>query len=157
MKAAQFRDLIVVPVLEHIGAHSDAAVELVLGTALQESGLHHLTQMGGGPGRGVYQMEGATHDDIWLNYIAYRPELAEKVRALELPSWYVGHDGDEMEGNLYYATAMCRLQYLRRPEPLPAAGDTRGQAAYWKAFYNTYKGAGTAEDYVRSWSRLGPK
>lgn len=157
MRADQLRDLIIVPVLKHLGMYSEAAANLVLGTAIQESGLHHLVQMGGGPARGIFQMEPATHDDLWLNYLSYRPALVQKINDLELPNWYEGHDADEMEGNLYYAAAMCRLQYYRRPETLPDALDIRGLAEYWKAFYNTANGSGTVEEFLKNWNRMAPR
>ena len=63
----QFRANIIRPVLLVIGGESRAAENLILGTALQESNLRYLRQLGDGPARGVYQMEPATHDDIWDN------------------------------------------------------------------------------------------
>ncbi len=45
----QFRANIVRPTLEAIGAHSRAAEDLVLGTALQESNLRYLRQPNDGP------------------------------------------------------------------------------------------------------------
>src|SRR5260221_162978 len=58
-----------------------APVELLLGTALQESGLTYRVQLGGGPARGLFQMEPNTHDDIWDNFLKYRVPLATAVRA----------------------------------------------------------------------------
>ena len=55
--------------------------------------------------------------------------------------------------NLFYATAIARLIYLRRPQPLPPVGDLPGLAEYWKAHFNTAAGGGTAEDFIR---RAGP-
>jgi len=49
---------------------------------------------------------------------------------------------------------MCRIHYLRVPEPIP---DTiQGQAAYWKMHYNTELGAGTPQEYILSWYRFVP-
>ncbi len=39
--------------------------------------------------------------------------------------------------NLAYATAMCRVHYLRVPRPLPDAGAVRAMGEYWKRHYNT--------------------
>lgn len=151
MNPDQLLNLIITPTLKHLGLYSDAAAELVLGTAIQESHLKYLKQLGGGPALGIYQMEPDTHDDIWLTYLHYRPYLADKVKELELPQFVSG--ADEMVGNLYYATAMCRIHYRRRKEPLPVAGDLSGQAAYWKRFYNTSLGKGTMTDYIHNWGR----
>lgn len=53
-----------------IGAQfaSSSAVNLLLGTAAQESAFGtYLRQIGGGPARGVFQMAPATAKDIWEN------------------------------------------------------------------------------------------
>lgn len=143
----QFRDLIVIPALDVIGLNSASAVELLLGTAIQESDARYLKQIGGGPALGLFQMEPATYDDIWENYLMHRPDLAKRVSALtRYPS-----NPNELVGNLWFAAAMCRVHYRRVPEPLPDAGDVEGMAAYWKEHYNTHLGAGTEEEYVEGW------
>lgn len=157
MNLLHLRDLVIVPTLKHLGLHSEAAVELVLGTAIQESQGKYLKQLGGGPAIGIYQMEPDTHDDIWVNYLRYKPELAWKLRELELPNWYPDDNAREMEGNLYYATGICRTHYRRVSEPLPEVGDVEGMARYWKKHYNTCLGAGTEDEYRLNWLRYAPQ
>lgn len=140
------------PVLKDLGLWSVPAEALVLGTACQESncGLY-LTQLGNGPALGIFQMEPRTHDDIWNRYLADRQDLAKKVNRWRI-CWGNGAGAEEMAGNLYYAAAMCRVHYLRVSEPIP---DTlEGQAAYWKEYYNTPAGAGSASDYMGSWRQF---
>jgi hypothetical protein len=147
----QFRDLVIVPALSELGLYSQAAEELLLGTALQESRLQYLRQLNNGPALGVFQMEPATHNDIWTNYLKYKRELALKVGTLAhkiAPA--------SLATDLLYAAAMCRVHYLRVPEALPQQGDYEGQAAYWKEHYNTYLGSGTEEEYLENWSVYGP-
>src|SRR6266404_8998054 len=130
----QLVEHVIRPVLKDLGLYSDNAERLVLGTACQESECGRwLHQRGDGPALGIYQMEPVTHDDIWDNFLEYKEEL--KARVL-----HCGVDGrfdseKHMIGNLYYATAMCRIHYLRVPEPIPANLTT--QAEYWKKYYNT--------------------
>ena len=102
-----------------------------------------------GPALGIFQIEPATHADVWANYLAYRENLAGRVASLasEQPRL------DQLVWNLAYATAIARLIYYRRPEPLPAADDLAGLARYWKAHFNTALGAGSVEDFLR---RAGP-
>lgn len=150
LNVVHFRDLIIRPTLKHLGLESEAAVELLLGTAIQESRLTYLKQLGEGPALGVYQVEPATHDDAWDNYLVYRKELAVKV-AQTCNRHRCGR-ADEMVGNLWYATAMARVHYLRVPHPLPAPGDVDAMAAYWKRWYNTHEGAGTEEEYIENWN-----
>lgn len=140
----QFRDHVVDPTLEQLGLYSIAASELVLGTALQESKLTYLVQLGGGPALGVCQMEEATHDDIWRSFLAYRERLRLELQTM-------GRSAIELTWNLRYSVAMCRVHYRRVRHPLPEAGDLEGQAHYWKQHYNTELGKGTVEEYCRSW------
>jgi hypothetical protein len=142
IEAYQYGRRVIRPTLEHLGVYSDKAHALLLGTALAESHLDYVQQFNGGPGRGYYQMETATHDDIWDNFLEFRPALAAKVRALlveALPR------GVQLEGNGYYATAMARVHYMRVREHLPKADDPLAMVTYWKTYYNTHLGAGTVE------------
>lgn len=148
----QLRDQVVIPTLTHLGLYSVAAEALLLGTAAQESHLRYLVQLGGGPARGLWQMEPATHDDIWTHYLRYKPELAARVRRIMVPSW---NAHEQLVWHLAYACAMARIHYWRVPRPLPAAGDVDGQARYWKLYYNTPLGRGRMEEYVRSWRTYG--
>ena len=142
LNVEHFRELIVRPVLEHLDMHSEAAENLVLGTGIHESALCYLVQLGGGPALGLYQMEPATHDDI-RRYINRKPNLV----LLESD----GTEADEMVWNLKYATCMCRIHYWRRPEPLPDADDADGMGEYWKRWYNSNLGAGTADGFARDY------
>lgn len=146
MDEKQFLQYIIDPVLKSLALWSPSARVLLLGTAMAESRLQYIHQIGGGPALGLYQMEPATHDDIVRNYLRYKPALSEIVEALSTSSLMViGRPAEEMQGNLYYATAMARVHYRRVREALPAAGDAAAMARYWKQYYNTPKGAGTIE------------
>lgn len=150
LNPSQFTEHIIRPALEAINLYSDAAVELLLGTAIQESRLTYLVQLGGGPALGLFQMEPATHEDIWENYLDYKDTLFDKVYALAGRQPVDPHD---MIWNLHYAAAMCRIHYYRDKEPLPEAGDISRQAAYYKRVYNTAAGAGTEVEYLKNWHK----
>ncbi len=141
----QFREHVVVPALDYVGLYSKVAERLVVGTALVESyDLQYIQQLGNGPARGLFQMEPDTHEDIWGNYLRYRPDLADKVRAL----MQIGRDGlEQLYGNLDYQAAMCRVHYFRKSQPLPDEDDLEGLARYWKDHYNTRLGAGTIDGF----------
>jgi len=143
----QFRDYVIEPTLEDLGMLSTSAVELVLGTALQESHLTYIKQLGEGPALGVCQMEPNTHDDIWKNFLTYRNVLSDAVLDIG------GPEPQELIWNLKYSVAMCRVHYRRVRSPLPQAGDVEGQAQYWKTYYNTELGKGTTQEYIDNWSR----
>lgn len=137
----QLRTLVVRPALHYIELWSQAAENLVVGTALTESHGEFLRQLGGGPALGLWQMEPATHTDIWDNYLAFKDELADRVRGLQTVRADDFHE--ELVGNLFYAAAMCRVHYRRVKAPLPSSDDANGLASYWKRHYNTPAGAGT--------------
>lgn len=86
-------------------------------------------------------MEKATHDDIWKNFINNNKELKDKLLGEALFPMF-----EQLAGNLYYATAMCRIHYLRNKDKIPE--DLKGLANYWKVHYNTPKGAGKPEDFI---------
>ena len=139
---SQLRKHIIRPALEAIDAHSPAAENLVLGTALVESGLRYVAQLNNGPARGLWQMEPATAEDIHRNYLAYRPKLRDQVKSLMFAG--AGPEAN-LTGNLIYGAAMCRIHYLRVSEPLPFSDDARGMARYWKRYYNTALGDGDVD------------
>lgn len=133
----QFREHVVRPTLTVNGLWSQAAENLLVGTAIQESRLTYLVQHGGGPALGVYQIEPATHEDVWVNYLRYRPH-----------QWLAREPDSALVTDLEYATAIARIIYYRRPEPLPDADDIEGLGAYWKQHYNTPLGKGRVAEWV---------
>lgn len=164
--AKQFRSLVVRPTLNRIGLWSKEAEDLLVGTAAVESRLGTYLKQLSGPALGVFQMEPATHDYLWEGYLN-RPgkkHIAEKIKGLttiapldpELEAHY------ELVYNLAYATAMTRIHYLRFPEAIPRKSEYLSEeeyitalGAYWKEYYNTYKGKGTVDDFVDAWRHCG--
>ena len=146
MDIRQFRDFIVRPALQQINAWTLNAEQLVMATAMAESGVFFIQQIGRGPARGFFQMEPVTHDDIWKRYLSRQPALLNNLKALIMRDMDLH---DQLRGNHFYAAAMCRIFYLRFKEPLPEAGDWQGMAAYWKKYYNTHLGAGTTEGFLK--------
>lgn len=144
------------PVLADLNMGGTYAEALVLGTACQESkcGLW-LVQLGHvtAGGLGIYQMEARTHDDIWNRWLSGQQDLVKKVNRWRC-QYGNGMGPDEMVGNLYYATIMCRLHYRRVPEAIP--DNLPAQAYYWKKYYNTMAGAGKVEDYMQNWHQFAP-
>ena len=127
--------------------YSIHAENLILGTAAQESAYGKYTvQIGGGPARGKFQMEKATHDDIWKNFLKYKPRLAKLVLSI---SGLTEPDFNSLEKNDIYACAMCRVHYFRVKEPIPTT--INGYAYYWKQFYNTPEGKGTISEFINNY------
>ncbi len=133
--------------LREIELYSPAAENLVYGTISAESKRGtFLWQLNGGPALGICQMEPGTHDDIWRNYLKYHKELSAKLMRIGS-----GVDHKSLLYNLKYAIAMCRVNYRRFHEPLPAASDIKGLADYWKRYYNTFLGKGRTEEFIEAY------
>ena len=45
------------------------------------------------------------------------------------------------------------LVYYRHPEPLPVPGDVEALGHYYKKYFNTALGKGSAEEFVRNYKR----
>jgi hypothetical protein len=148
---AQFRAEVVRRALQALDPavpYSLSAENLILGTALQESRLHFLRQLGSGPARGLFQMEPATHDDLrnWVRQA--KPAINGR---LEMLTSAAPAALEQLMTNLLYAAAMCRIKYYRSPHSLPAADDIDGLGRFWKSVYNTPLGAGTSEEFAAAY------
>ncbi len=142
----------------------EEAVQLMMGTCATESELgEYIKQLDSGKLKGValgiFQMEPKSHDDIWINYLSYKPHLIKKViryasiRNVDTNA-KVAVSSDELRFNLAYAIIMARFQYWRRSEAIPAFDDLDGQGDYYKLWYNSMAGKGSREKYVRDYKRL---
>ena len=139
MNPRQLRELIE-HVLKDAGLYSPAAVELLLLTAAVESNLgEYIKQVGGGPARGIFQMEPSTEKDLYDNYLQYR---GNRWRTM---ARYNSADTRDLWFNLGYQILLARMHYMRVPEALPDPNDILAMAKYWKKYYNTWKGAGTVD------------
>lgn len=147
----QFRDLIN-RVLTNIGLNSDSATELLMLTAATESGFGTYIRQINGPARGVFQMEPNTENDIWNNYLKYKPELSKKINNLKMLGTTTTTFTD-LEVNLAYQIAMTRIHYLRVPSKIPNSTDITGLATYWKNHYNTSNGAGDINTAISNYKK----
>lgn len=146
------RELVVRPTLKHLNLWSPAAEDLILGTAAQESAMGTYLAQINGPALGIYQMEPRTWADILVNFLSFKESLDKLVEDLKTKDCIVSGP-EEMIGNLYYATAMCRIHYYRVPEALPVHKDVKGYARYWKKYYNTELGKGTEDEFIENYKR----
>jgi hypothetical protein len=147
----QFKEHVVVPTLKYLDSeipYSEEAVDLLMLTCAHESrGGTYLRQKGmtGTEGAfGVYQMEMATHNDIWENFINFRRGWTGFIMEQN-------EDYTRLISDLAYATAMARVHYWRVPEALPSKDDTMYMSKlgdYAKKYYNTHLGKATSSRYV---------
>ena len=151
MNNKQLRELIIKPTLLELDMYSKAAEDLVAGTIAQESRMgEFIKQIGGGPALGICQMEPATHNDLWQNYITFRHNIGDRLFKI------TSHlKAEEMIWNLRYAVAMCRIHYYRQPGAIPS--NIEGLAAYWKAYYNTPAGKGSEHEFIENYQRYAQR
>ena len=137
--------------LAPLGLYSPAAEELLMATCAQESALGlYRRQQGGGPALGIFQMEPATFQDIFSNYLAYKPALLTDVGALATtqPPRPV-----ELVTNDAFAVLMARVHYLRAPGALPDPASLEALWAYYKQYYNTPGGAATQSEFFANYRK----
>lgn len=151
----QLRDYIIIPSLKGVSLYSDAAVNLLLGTCAQESAMgKYIAQYPTPIAKGIFQMENATHEDIWDNYLIYRQDTYSAVASYCRSS---AGNPEAMIYDLRYAAVMCRIHYKRVPAALPDKDDVLGMAEYWKRHYNTVKGAGSVDEFIENYHRYAEK
>ena len=149
MEKKKLKELIT-SVLKELNLYSGDAVNLLMGTAAQESHLgKYRKQLGGGPALGIFQMEPATFNDIVNNYLRYKPELASRIERVASISRFKAED---IENNDLLAICMARVHYLRVKEAIPS--DLEGWARYGKRYYNTPVGKGPEEEFIANYKRL---
>jgi len=147
LNVEQFRESIITPALSTMQMYCDDAVELLVFTCAVESNGGSYVRQIKGPALGIYQMEPATHQDIWINYIHSRMSL---MTILGMNFHCNGNiDADRLVYDLRYATVMARLHYRRVSEPLPNKDDITGMYEYYKKHYNTPSGKSTKEKSLK--------
>ena len=150
----QFRELIVRPTLKTIALYSPEAEDLLVMTMAHESnGGEYLFQIGGGGAIGIFQMEKGTYHDVWRTLNDPNSHLHDRAKLLlqacDLCEQPIPED---MEGNLYLATAMARVYYARIRKPIPT--DLDEMAEYAKKYWNTEQGKATPQDYLAAYLRF---
>jgi len=140
--------------LHDIGLHSKEAVSLVYNTGLVESKYQYLYQVGGSNvARGFFQCEPHNAVDICKNYLAYREDLMREVATACMLDWryFTSPNEDAWRKILTYNVkaqiAFCRLHWRRVPRKLPKT--IKQQAEQWKIFYNTARGSGTVDHFIK--------
>jgi hypothetical protein len=147
INASQFRSLVVAPIVMAMTPDTPQAIDLLMGTAMQESGLIALHQYGAGPALGLFEIEPVTAQGLYAD--VQRSQFWTYVQGLIAP----GLDPvNQLIGNLYYECAMARFYYWRCPGAIPTTPED--QAQYYKLYYNTPAGAATVEEYLANWATL---
>ncbi len=143
---------VIMPALESLGLAIFKT--LLTGTFAKESNAGtYLSQIGGGPALGPFQMETTTHDDIWRVYLPHQPQLT--ARLMNVCGFARLPVADMMRTNLLYAACMCAILYKWRIEQYRQPNPTTPQecADIWKLCYNTVKGKGTPTQWLDAYDK----
>ncbi|MER2635172.1 MAG: hypothetical protein ABTQ30_15100 [Rhizobiaceae bacterium] len=136
----QFLEHVIRPVLSALAVaeprlHTPAAEQLLLGTAVKESGLEALRQKGRGPALSMFQIEPPTFHWLWRDVVLARYPRVGLALGRFLFNGF--SPIEQLAGNQHFACGIARIRYWVVTEPLPAAGDVAGMARYWGAHYQT--------------------
>ena len=154
----QLLAFVIRPTLTHLGLEGGSAERLLLGTIAHESGGRHLDQRLSqnddilGPAIGLYQIEPATHTDLYVNFLSYSKNAKWIGKLRNTAAAHPTRD-EQLATNLFYATAVARLIYYRRPEALPLETDEEGLWWYYKRFWNTMQGKAEMDKWIDSYRR----
>lgn len=145
----QLRQLIK-DVLTEVNLYSKSAEELLMLTAAVESNLgYYVEQVGTSKGgKGIFQMEIPTCQDIDNNFLKFKDEEFQRQVSVYDSK---GDLDTELKGNLPFQIVRARVHYLRVSSPLPPHDNVIALAKYWKDHYNTRLGKGTVEKAVESY------
>jgi hypothetical protein len=151
LDAGQLANLIIKPALQDLAIFSDDMCQLLLFTCSVESvGGTYIHQVNG-PALGIYQLEPATYNDIWTNWIKDKQGL--KLQLLHNFNAPVMPDENRLIYDIRFATAMCAIFYSRVHENIPAS-TFEAMWDYYKRYYNTSKGKADQEHAMNSWLRF---
>lgn len=126
------------------------AKEMIIETAIAETGLGQIEDKTTGAGMGITQFDEFPFNDIRNRCIKLKDKIYKELKIdISLVEW------DDLRYNQFLALLFTRLLYWlasRKVDgkyvsiPIPATIEER--AEYWKEFYNTKDGKGTVEHYL---------
>ena len=124
------------------------AKEMIIETAITETGLGQIEDKTVGAGMGLTQFDDRPFQDIRDRSIKLRPKILKELHIdISLVEW------DDLRYNQFLALLFTRLHYWLKGDPIPATIEER--ANYWKLHYNTKFGKGTVEHYLEMNRKYG--
>lgn len=104
--------------------------------------------------KGYYQQQDNDFNDAFVNWLSAHPVIYNQLKALFFPN-LTRPSAEMLIGNLYFATWMARIHYLRVPEKLPDASDVVGMATYYVKYWNCGGKADTAQSIQKYHAYIG--
>jgi len=123
--AEHLRDQVIQPTLKYLGAWTPAIESCLLEAAVHapDLGLFSETK----DSLGIFHITAAQHRDIWDRYLAFKPEMASRIRGLASQRAFLSNPDSELQTNLSYCTAIAWLLYQRAN--LSINGAVKGEMA----------------------------
>lgn len=129
------------------GLHG-TAVQMIIETAVAETGLGQITDRTVGAGMGLTQFDELPFKDIKNRNMKLRDKILKELGVdLQLIQW------DDLRYNDFLSLLFTRLFYRLKGDPIPKTIEDR--AKYWKIHYNTSAGKGTVEHYLEMNRKFG--
>ena len=124
------------------------AKEMIIETAIAETGLGQIEDKTIGAGMGLTQFDEFPFNDIKTRTMKLRPQIQKDLKIdISLVNW------DDLRFNPFLSLLFTRLHYWLKGSPIPATIEER--AKYWKLHYNTVQGKGTVEHYLEMNKKYG--
>jgi hypothetical protein len=109
--ADPLREQVIRPTLEYLGAWTPEAERELLAAALRKNEVGLFSRRG--RGLGLFRITSTQHRDLWDRYLAYRPDVASRVRGLASQRAFLSNPDNELQTNLSYCAAIAWLMLQR--------------------------------------------
>jgi hypothetical protein len=124
------------------------AKEMIIETAIAETGLGAIEDKTIGAGMGLTQFDEMPFNDIRDRSKKLQSKILKELKIdISLVNW------DDLRYNQFLALLFTRLHYWLKGDPIPET--IKERAAYWKLHYNTKLGKGTVEHYLEMNKKYG--
>lgn len=152
MNREQLTEKVIRPTLQKIpnGWSAKAELAILMIIAHESARGEYIAQTNNGPAKGIIQMEGWVHDDVWLNSDSIRTN-ALKLGFIHKPD--ETPNSDKLYTDLAYNVFMARQRLFMDVSPLPEAPEEMSR--YLKLFWNSAAGAASSDSYLNDYKLWG--
>ncbi|MEE4277835.1 MAG: hypothetical protein V2I82_05115 [Halieaceae bacterium] len=112
--AEHLREQVIRPTLKYLGEWSSEAERQLLTDALRSCELRGTQRSR--DGLGLFGISSVEHRDLWDRFLAFRPDLASRVRGLASQRAFLSDPDLELQTNLSYCVAIAWMMKLRQRE-----------------------------------------
>ncbi|MFV0278553.1 MAG: hypothetical protein ACK5HY_15400 [Parahaliea sp.] len=109
--AEQLREQVIRPTLEYLDVWNSPTESFLVDAAVSTPDLGLFSARK--DGLGLFRITAAQHRDIWDRYLAFKPEMASRIRGLASQRAFLSNPDAELTTNLSYSTAIAWLLYQR--------------------------------------------